>query len=99
MRAKDSSLVRDAGDPRQTEKLKSPAVGQNRPVPAGESVQAAEFPYEVLRQGGCVIEVNPDPSELTPAATHSLRGPGGAVLVRLLEHVKQRVAPAPESSR
>jgi NAD-dependent deacetylase len=47
---------------------------------------AAEFPYEVLRQGGCVIEVNPEPSELTPAATLSLRGAGGAVLARLLEH-------------
>jgi NAD-dependent deacetylase len=47
---------------------------------------AAEFPYEVLRQGGCVIEVNPEPSELTQAATLSLRGPGGAVLARLLAH-------------
>jgi NAD-dependent deacetylase len=47
---------------------------------------AAEFPYEVLRHGGVVIEVNPEPSELTAAATLSLRGPGGAVLARLLEH-------------
>lgn len=47
---------------------------------------AAEFPHEVLRQGGRVIEVNPEPSELTPAATLSLRGPGAAVLARLLEH-------------
>lgn len=45
---------------------------------------AAEFPYEVLRQGGRVIEVNPEPSELTPSATLSLRGPGAAVLARLL---------------
>jgi NAD-dependent deacetylase len=44
---------------------------------------AAEFPFEVLRRGGVVIEVNPDESELTPAATLSLRGPGGAVLERL----------------
>ena len=49
---------------------------------------AAEFPYEVLRQGGTVIEVNPEPSELTPAATLSLRGPGGAVLARLLAHAR-----------
>jgi NAD-dependent deacetylase len=47
---------------------------------------AAEFPYEVLRQGGAVIEVNPEPSELTQAATISLRGPGAAVLTRLLDH-------------
>lgn len=47
---------------------------------------AAEFPYEVLRAGGVVIEVNPDESELSAAATISLRGPGGPVLTRLLEH-------------
>jgi len=47
---------------------------------------AAEFPYEVLRQGGAVIEVNPEPSELTPSATISLRGPGATVLTRLLDH-------------
>jgi len=47
---------------------------------------AAEFPYEVLRQGGRVIEVNLEPSELSPLATLSLRGPAGAVLARLLEH-------------
>jgi NAD-dependent deacetylase len=48
---------------------------------------AAEFPVEVARRGGSVIEVNPDPTELTPLATVSLRGPGGAVLERLLCHV------------
>jgi NAD-dependent deacetylase len=47
---------------------------------------AAEFPFEVLRRGGAVIEVNPEPSELSDAATLSLRGPGGAVLRRLLDH-------------
>jgi NAD-dependent deacetylase len=48
---------------------------------------AAEFPFEVLRSGGSVIEVNPEPTELTGLATHSLQGPGGAVLERLLHHV------------
>jgi NAD-dependent deacetylase len=48
---------------------------------------AAEFPFEVLRRGGSVIEVNPCESELTPAATLSLRGPGGAVLSRLVHEV------------
>jgi NAD-dependent deacetylase len=51
---------------------------------------AAEFPFEVLRRGGAVIEVNPEPSELTGVATLSLRGPGAAVLTRLLEHATSR---------
>ncbi len=45
---------------------------------------AAEFPLELLRRGGSVIEINPYESELTPLATLSLRGPGGAVLTRLV---------------
>ena len=48
---------------------------------------AAEFPFEVLRAGGQVIEVNPDATELTDVSTVSLRGPAGAVLDRLLHHV------------
>jgi NAD-dependent deacetylase len=44
---------------------------------------AAEFPLDVLRRGGCLIEVNPEPSELSELAALSLRGPGGAVLTRL----------------
>jgi NAD-dependent deacetylase len=44
---------------------------------------AAEFPHEVLRRGGAVIEVNPYATELTPLATLALRGPGGEVLARL----------------
>jgi NAD-dependent deacetylase len=48
---------------------------------------AAEFPFEVLRRGGRVIEVNPHESELTHAATLSLTGPGGTVLPRLVHHV------------
>ncbi len=51
---------------------------------------AAQFPDEVLRSGGCVIEVNPEPTDLTHAATHFLKGPGGAVLERLLHHVTTR---------
>lgn len=45
---------------------------------------AAEFPLEVLRKGGKLIEVNPYESELTPVADISLRGPAGVVLSRLL---------------
>ncbi|HKJ24399.1 MAG TPA: Sir2 family NAD-dependent protein deacetylase [Myxococcota bacterium] len=49
---------------------------------------AADFPLEVLRGGGAVIEVNPLPSELSSLATWVLPGPGGEVLPRLLEHVR-----------
>ena len=48
---------------------------------------AAGFPTDVLQRGGCVIEVNPEETELSPFVTHSLRGPGGAVLERVLHHV------------
>ncbi len=54
---------------------------------------AAEFPMEVLRNGGTLIEVNPYPSELTEAASISLQGPGGAVLERLLHHVRAKSHP------
>ena len=50
---------------------------------------AAEFPLEVLRRGGSLIEVNPEPSELSGLALLSLRGPSGAVLTRLVEIVSQ----------
>ena len=50
---------------------------------------AAEFPLEVLRRGGSLFEVNPEPSELSDLAQPSLRGPGGVVLARLVEIVSQ----------
>ncbi len=49
---------------------------------------AADFPMEVLRKGGAVIEINPHESELSSVATSSLRGPAAAVLVRLLHHLR-----------
>ena len=55
---------------------------------------AADFPMEVLRNGGCVIEINPYESDLTAVASQSLRGPGGAVLGRLLHHVRHTGAAA-----
>jgi NAD-dependent deacetylase len=54
---------------------------------------AAEFPLEVLRRGGRVIEVNPEESDLTRLATRFLRGPAGPVLSRLLHHVTHGPAP------
>ena len=56
---------------------------------------AAEFPLEVLRRGGSLIEVNPEPSELSELAVLSLRGPGGAVLARLVEIVSEARARGP----
>ena len=48
---------------------------------------AAQFPSDVLQGGGCVIEVNPEATDLTRASTHFLKGPAGAVFSRLLDHV------------
>src|SRR5262249_13045208 len=48
---------------------------------------AAEFPFEVLRRGGRVTGVNPPESELAARAAPPLRGPGGAVLERLVAEV------------
>lgn len=48
-------------------------------------VPAAEFPFEVLRRGGVVIDVNPEASEIGEAATLALRGPASLVLERLVE--------------
>jgi NAD-dependent deacetylase len=54
---------------------------------------AAEFPLEVLRRGGRVIEVNPEESDLTRLGTRLLRGPSGPVLGRMLHHVKRGTRP------
>ena len=49
---------------------------------------AAQFPVEILGRGGCVIEVNPEPTDLTRGSSHFLKGPAGAVFERLLHHVR-----------
>ena len=49
---------------------------------------AAALPFDVLERGGNVIEVNPHPSELTPYAAISLRGPAGDLLPRLVQAVR-----------
>ena len=50
---------------------------------------AAGFPVEVVRGGGALIEVNPEPTDLTPLASVHLRGPAGALLARLVETLKE----------
>ena len=56
---------------------------------------AADFPLEVLRRGGTVIEVNPLESDLTAVATCCLRGPAASVLERLLETTRMDGAEQP----
>jgi NAD-dependent deacetylase len=50
---------------------------------------AAELPHVARRAGARVIEVNPDPSELTPLADVFLQGPAGDVLPRLVRAVAE----------
>ncbi|MGH2587552.1 MAG: SIR2 family NAD-dependent protein deacylase, partial [Dehalococcoidia bacterium] len=46
---------------------------------------AADFPMQVLRRGGAIIEVNVDETLFTPYAAVALRGPSGELLPRLVE--------------
>jgi NAD-dependent deacetylase len=55
---------------------------------------AADFPMEVLRHGGCVIEFNPTDTEFTARATTTLRGPAGVLLARLLGHARSAAGAA-----
>jgi NAD-dependent deacetylase len=48
---------------------------------------AAQFPIDVRRRGGHLIEINPYESELTPIASVSLQGQSGAVLPALVERL------------
>jgi NAD-dependent deacetylase len=55
---------------------------------------AAGFPLEVARSGGVLIEVNPEPTDLTPLAAATLPGPGATLLHRLAHWVRAREAAA-----
>ena len=44
---------------------------------------AASIPLMTVAAGGLVLEVNPEPTPLTPAARVSLRGPAGELLPKL----------------
>jgi NAD-dependent deacetylase len=46
---------------------------------------AASVPLGTLEGGGKIIEVNPDPTPLTPHSAVALRGASGEVLPRLVE--------------
>jgi NAD-dependent deacetylase len=49
---------------------------------------AASLPVEARRAGATIIEVNPQPSQLTPIAHVFLNGPSGQILPLLLDAVK-----------
>jgi NAD-dependent deacetylase len=51
---------------------------------------AASLPYDALRHGATVVEVNPDETPLTPHATFVLRGPAGEMLPALVRVVQER---------
>jgi hypothetical protein len=42
----------------------------------------------VVRAGGSLVEVNPEPTDLTSLATVQLCGPGAVLLERLVHHVR-----------
>lgn len=50
---------------------------------------AASLSWEALRSGATVIEINPDPTPLTPEVHHFLRGPSGEILPALLESLRK----------
>ncbi len=51
---------------------------------------AAELPHVARRGGAAIIEVNPEPSELTGLADVFLRGAAGAILPPLVAEVRAR---------
>lgn len=48
---------------------------------------AAELPFLAKRHGACVIEINPEPTPLSPAADFTFFAAAGLVLPKLLEQV------------
>ncbi len=46
---------------------------------------AAELPFTALRAGATVVEINPQPTPLSPHVTFSLNGPAGEILPALIE--------------
>jgi NAD-dependent deacetylase len=52
---------------------------------------AASLPFEALRGGATVVEVNPDDTPLTRSADYALRGKAGEVLPALVAAVRDSV--------
>ncbi len=55
---------------------------------------AAELPFTALRAGAMVVEINPQPTPLSPHVTFSLNGPAGEILPALVEQVWGALATA-----
>ena len=56
---------------------------------SGTVYPAASFPSQAKQAGAVVIEVNPEPSAITPLTDEFLQGPSGDVLPKLVEKIKQ----------
>jgi NAD-dependent deacetylase len=52
---------------------------------------AASLPFEALRSGATVAEINPQPTSLTDQAHHALPGAAGVVLPELLALVQKEL--------
>ena len=50
---------------------------------------AADFPMQVLRRGGAIIEVNVDETPFSPYAAVTLRGPSGELLPRVVDALRE----------
>jgi NAD-dependent deacetylase len=59
---------------------------------------AAAVPYEAKRNAATLIEINPNATELTRAATFALAVPSGAALPELWRRVQQRLAGRPDEA-
>jgi NAD-dependent deacetylase len=46
---------------------------------------AAQIPFLARRNDACIIDVNPEPSAITPIADYFLQGPAGEIMPRLTE--------------
>lgn len=55
---------------------------------SGVVYPAAEFPLQVLRRGGALIESNVDETPFTPYASVVLRGPSGVLLPQVVEALR-----------
>lgn len=52
---------------------------------------AAELPHVARKRGAFIVEVNPEPSELTAVADVLIQGAAGAILPRLVDEVRARL--------
>ena len=49
---------------------------------------AASLPLIALERNTAVLEINPNPTPLTPYVTHALHAPAGQILPQLIDHLK-----------